>query len=209
MLKFNDGFKYYNDDPENHEMVFFFWWVTFFIMVIMFGFIIGSLFVASVVTNLDKAMLEQNEDEKRDEQGEDFLSGVFETADYDEQDREDIKRDIREREIKMEYLTDFSMFASTRHKVEKQVFHKCSNGKRTSERVEDKLLLLGEYFYGSLKFFKNHSSEALDRNLKEYVVYRDQLIEIIEEIKVLFVSKLFFVIFIIHFIALERSEYNK
>ena len=155
-------------NPDDNELVFLLWLITFMLMVIIFGFIMGSLIVASVVTNLDKAMLEQCEDEKREEQNEDFLSTVLNNADYDELDREDIKRDIREREIKMEYLTDFTIFATSRHKVEKQVLHKCANGKRTSERVEDKLLLL----------------EALDNNLREYVTYRDQLIEVIEEIRV-------------------------
>ena len=39
-------------------------------------------------------------------------------------------------------------FAKTdQQKAECDVLNKCSTGKRTSERVEDKLLLLGEFFY--------------------------------------------------------------
>ena len=120
-------------------------------MVIIFGFVISSLFVASVVTNLDKAMLEQSEGEKKEEQSEDFLSGVFDKEEYDDDNKEDIKRDLQSREIKLEYLTDFSVFGTTKHKVEKQVLHKCSSGKRTSERVEDKLLLLGKLFCSNRK----------------------------------------------------------
>ena len=142
--KFDYGRKFYEAKPEQNELSFLIWLVVFVFMVIIFGFVISSLFVASVVTNLDKAMLEQSEGEKKEEQNEDFLSGVFDKEEYDEVNKEDVKRDLQSREIKLEYLTDFSIFGTTKHKVEKQVLHKCSSGKRTSERVEDKLLLLGK-----------------------------------------------------------------
>merc|ERR1712123_76838 len=131
---FNEGFTFYQIDPASNQLTFALWLITFSLMVIIFGFIIGSLFVAAVVTNLDKAMLEQ-----REEQNEDFLSGVF---DNEEGVTNEEMKSMREREIRMEYLTDFSIFATHRHKIEKQVLHKCASGKRTSERVEDKLLLL-------------------------------------------------------------------
>lgn len=166
--KFEAGFDYFYEDPVANETVCLLWIVLFILMVLIFGFVIGSIFVTQVVTNLDKAMLEQNEDDRKEEDKDDILAGVFEGDDYDEADKEEIKRDIREREIKMDYLTDFTIFAQHKHKgQDRQVLHKCPNGKRNSERVEDKLILL----------------EALERNLNEYNGYREQLVEIIEEIK--------------------------
>ena len=44
---------------------------------------------------------------------------------------------------------------------------KCATGKKTSERVEDKLVIL----------------EALEKNLVDYNKLRDQFVEIFEEIK--------------------------
>ena len=184
------GFELYEEDPVNNQTDFLLWLIIFVLMVVFFGFIIGSLFVAAVVTNLDKAMLDQCEDEKREEQKEDFLSGVFDNEEG--VTNEEIKS-MREREIRMEYLTDFSIFSTQRHKIEKQVLHKCANGKRTSERVEDKLLLL----------------EALDNNFKEYVTYRDQLVEIIEEIKVLKYYIQIWTDLTFFDEAFERSEHEK
>ena len=166
MKIYNKGFTYFEEDPTSPERqsTFLAWIVVFSLMVVIFGFIIGSLFVAAVVTNLDKAMLEQCENEKREEESEDYLSGVFDNEDITTEEA----KTLREREVQLEFFTDFAISTTQRHKVEKQVLNKCGGGKRTSERVEDKLLLL----------------EALDNNFKEYVSYRDQLVEIIEEIKV-------------------------
>ena len=78
MAIFNKGFTYYEEDPDDpdRQSTFMAWIVVFVLMVVIFGFIIGSLFVAAVVTNLDKAMLEQCESEKREnEESEDYLSG--------------------------------------------------------------------------------------------------------------------------------------
>ena len=52
-------------------------------------------------------------------------------------------------------------------KTEKRVLFKCATGKKTSERVEDKLVIL----------------EALEKNLIDYNKLRDQFVEIFEEIK--------------------------
>ena len=52
-------------------------------------------------------------------------------------------------------------------KAEKNVLFKCATGKKTSERVEDKLVIL----------------EALEKNLVDYNKLRDQFVEIFEEIK--------------------------
>ena len=52
-------------------------------------------------------------------------------------------------------------------KAEKRVLFKCATGKKTSERVEDKLVIL----------------EALEKNLIDYNKLRDQFVEIFEEIK--------------------------
>ena len=52
-------------------------------------------------------------------------------------------------------------------KTEKRVLFKCATGKKTSERVEDILVIL----------------EALEKNLIDYNKLRDQFVEIFEEIK--------------------------
>ena len=78
--KFEAGFDYYYEDPDANETVCLLWILLFVLMVLIFGFVIGSIFVTQVVTNLDKAMLEQNEDDRKEEDKDDILAGVFEDS---------------------------------------------------------------------------------------------------------------------------------
>ena len=143
-------------------------------------------------------MIAQSEEELKENEKQDFISGVF-----DNEDGSSTTEVKREYSIDLDYLTDFSIFATTRHKVrvnyrseprwadnwptenglsiflavrilvvdsiktEKRVLFKCATGKKTSERVEDKLVIL----------------EALEKNLIDYNKLRDQFVEIFEEIK--------------------------
>jgi len=159
--KFEDGWIYFHNNADGSSN-FLIWLIFFTGMIIIFSFIVGAIVVAAVVTNLDNVMIAQSEEELKEHENKDFVSGVFDTDDGTS--REEIKR---EHSIGLDYLTDFSIFASTRHKVDKNVLFKCATGKKTSERVEDKLVIL----------------EALEKNLVDYNKLRDQFVEIFEEIK--------------------------
>ena len=62
------------------------------------------------------------------------------------------------------YMTNHPAFI----KLRQTPLFKCSNGRKTTERVEDKLLLL----------------HAFEKNLKEYAQLRKELDEILDEVRV-------------------------
>ena len=123
----------------------------------------NSMIVASVVTNLDNAMVE----DKTENSDEMDVIGVATTLadDLDEFEKAEIKRDLKSRDAKLTFMTNHQSFI----KLRQTPLFKCSNGRRNTERVEDKLLLL----------------HALEINLKEYNDYRIELGDLIEEITAL------------------------
>ena len=84
---------------------------VFFFQIFIFSFIVGAIVVAAVVTNLDNVMIAQSEEELKENEKQDFISGVFDNEDGSSQT--EIKREYS---IELDYLTDFSIFATTRHK---------------------------------------------------------------------------------------------
>jgi len=158
--KFEDGWTNFRNGGSDGN--FLIWLIFFLAMIFIFSFIVGAIVVAAVVTNLDNVMIAQSEEELKENEKQDFISGVF-----DNEDGSSTTEIKREYSIELDYLTDFSIFATTRHKAEKNVLFKCATGKKTSERVEDKLVIL----------------EALEKNLIDYNKLRDQFVEIFEEIK--------------------------
>ena len=56
-------------------------------------------------------MIAQSEEELKENEKQDFISGVFDNEDGSSQT--EIKREYS---IELDYLTDFSIFATTRHK---------------------------------------------------------------------------------------------
>ena len=57
-------------------------------------------------------MIAQSEEELKENEKQDFISGVF-----DNEDGSSTTEVKREYSIDLDYLTDFSIFATTRHKV--------------------------------------------------------------------------------------------
>ena len=94
------------------ELVFYFFNSKIIFQIFIFSFIVGAIVVAAVVTNLDNVMIAQSEEELKENEKQDFISGVF-----DNEDGSSTTEIKREYSIELDYLTDFSIFATTRHKV--------------------------------------------------------------------------------------------
>ena len=94
------------------KLVFCFFDSKIIFQIFIFSFIVGAIVVAAVVTNLDNVMIAQSEEELKENEKQDFIAGVF-----DNDDGSSTTEVKREYSIELDYLTDFSIFATTRHKV--------------------------------------------------------------------------------------------
>jgi len=169
-LKYQDGFREYYDETKQPNMEqrssnFLVWYLLTFFTVVFSGLVLNSMCVASVVSNLDKAMIDEAQDRDGEEDDDTDMIGTTLADDFDDEEKAEIKSNIKNKDADITFMTNHPAFI----KLSQRPFFKCSDGKKNVERVEDKLLIL----------------HALETNLKEYNQLRSELDAIQEEIKTL------------------------